>query len=290
MSDVFVDRTFLEQLYEDIATSESTLGDPKPIAPGSRAAKELLDTQVSFGNPEMELVLLTESMFTEAGLVPSEILKGQEDELNNYYFMLYLNIREGDVRFKKLQCDFTFSDLVNVVRLFPDEKWVEFLKLDLGMKLGLDASLNFAANVDLSHTKIPANLKGQIGSENAVKILVSTNDFSLAWKDCKISNSGLTSNKGTWIIETDDLKRGADQQFITVFKTSIGTTQVDLRTSAFLWIDEGWFREFKQKCKNFIDGLKPENKEFLRDNNEFYIGFYQDWELQLPQPPEPPQQ
>ncbi|MBA3922278.1 MAG: hypothetical protein H0X31_11495 [Nostocaceae cyanobacterium] len=161
---------------------EGTLSGGKQLGVGATAIESLLQTQVNFGNPRNNLILLTEKLFQDIGVELTSIYRQQMHDTYDFYYMtVTVDLRPSPgAKFWRLCCELDFSPKGEnepiVQTIFPQSKWRTVMNWGVGMNLGINGNLDWSLEVDLSKlaeiANLPGDIKANVGSKNELKGLI----------------------------------------------------------------------------------------------------------------------
>jgi hypothetical protein len=287
-------QALLDELFTEVQKKEGTMAGGVKLGVGGRTLDDLRATRISFGNPANDLIRLTPKLFSDLDLELSEIHKRQmRDQFDFYYMTLTLSLQvRGDVQFRRVIAWLGFGPKGPgepiVQTLFPQSLWKPVLSWGGGLKLGLDANLNWSVAVpdgfDLQG--VPAELQGKVGNENALKALIAMPDFSYELGRAEIAAAGEGNSECSWDIAQPSLAKTHNLKFGLVFKVPRGTRRVELLGQAtaepsFNWLIANVSNVFS-RLNTGLQDLLGQSDDQRRGRERLPIGDHEHWSLDLP--------
>jgi hypothetical protein len=280
----------LDELLKDVRKWEGTLAGGTQLEVGGAAVDSLFQTKVSFGNPKDNLTALTPASFATAGVALTELQQSQLDQFDFYFMTLNVNLApKPGAQFKALTCRLSFgpkgSDEPIIQTILPENKWRSVLTWGGGLKLKLDANLQWAVSVDASmpeNIDLPAEFKAAIADENALSSFINLPDFAYEAGKFDITATGKGNSECYWHIQEPDLQKMTDVQFVVIFKVPTGTPEITLEGLAWAEPDMNWliasvrnvFRDLQDKLQQLLKGKQDSAAKFAR-------GARESWTLKL---------
>lgn len=286
-------QALLLSLFEEVKKQEGTLSGGKQLGDGATAVESVLQTQVSFGNPRDNLILLTEKIFQDTGVELTSFYRQQmRDTYNFYYMTVTVDLSpKPSAKFWRLCCQLDFhpkgeSEPI-IQTIFPESKWRTVMKWGVGMNLGLNANLDWSLGVDASKlaeiAHLPGELKANVASKNEMRAFIVMDDYPYEAGRFEIFAQGSGSSKCFWRIEKPELQKMATVKFAIVFKVPKGCKSIDL--SGIVWAEPNinWlfenievvFSALSERLKNLFPDREKAASSLARTASE-------QWTLTLP--------
>ncbi|BDA68825.1 hypothetical protein CAL7716_029910 [Calothrix sp. PCC 7716] len=282
----------LNELFEEVQKWEGTLSSRSTLGRGAAAVQSLMQTKVTFGNPNDKLILLTEETFKEVGVELNSIYKQQmRDNYDFYYMTVTVDLRpKPSVKFWRLSCQLDFSpkgDQEPIVQtIFPESKWQSLMKFGVGMNLGLNENLQWSVGIDTSTFAELADIpdfNASVSTKNELKAFVAVPDYTYEGGFFEIIAQGSGSSECFWRIEEADIQQMATVKFAVVFKVPKECTSINLHGTVWAEANMDWLfadirdaaSELKQTLKNLFKRKDEAAKELSRGDEK-------QWTLNLP--------
>ena len=179
-------KQLLQEIYEEIEAQDSRLGTKRPNGFSAEAFRQLRETRAVLGDPKDNLIKLTPELFSSVGIELKELWKqSMRDRYDYYYMTLPITLVPGrGIQFVRLEASFQFSlsldDQPIVQSMFPTSEWKDVLQWGAGMRVALDADLNYTVGIDanlLTNNPIPQQIKAKIFNDNELHGLITIPSF-----------------------------------------------------------------------------------------------------------------
>ena len=286
----------LTELLKDVKENEGFFsgGEEIPLSKGATAVKNLLDSKVRFGNPNNELIKLTEETFKLSGFELNAIDRQQiQDRYELYYMTLPVDIiPKPGAKFWQLNCELDFGPKGSaepIVRtIFPSQKWREVLSLGVGMDLGLDGNLEWSAGVDASEldkvaSKLTLELKSKVRNKDNVKGFFALPTYSYTLGQAEIIAAGEGNSTCYWRIQDEELQKVSSVKFVIVFKVLKGSESITLRGTAWAEPNMNWLTEDLTVVRRaLLDKFRNLLKSEDEGASQLARGVAEQWTLTLP--------
>lgn len=283
----------INDLLEEIESLEGDLygGESEDLKRGTTAIKRLKDTEVNFGNPNGQLIPLTEEGLAEKGIELNYEIRTQMERYNFYSMMVNIDIKpQTSVLISKLECELNFGPKGEYEpithHIFPESQWQTMLGAEMGLNVGLDGNLNFSVGVEkekLNQVKKILgknfNLDGNLNSKNSLKFSLFAGDFSYKQGRFKILATGKNGSNCFWRFEQPEIKDQSTIEFYIIFKALKVKRQIDLEGEVWVEPDINWL------CGN-IEHLKENLSDYFKDlfanrttaSQKFRLGKKETWD------------
>ncbi|BAZ13843.1 hypothetical protein NIES4071_56830 [Calothrix sp. NIES-4071] len=282
----------LTELFEEVQKWEGTLSSRGELGRGAAAVQSLMETKVSFGNPNDKLILLTEKTFKEVGVELNSIYRQQmRDTYDFYYMTVTVDLRpKASAKFWCLFCKLEFSSRAGnepiIQTIFPESKWRPVMKLGVGINLGVNENLEFSAGLDTSTFAELANIpdiKASVSTKNELKAFIAIPDYTYKGGFFELFAQGPGSSECFWRIEAPDIQQMPTVKFAIVFKVPKQCKSINLDGTVWAEANMDWLfadmhdvaSEFKEKFKNLFKRKNEAAKELSRGDKK-------EWTLNLP--------
>ena len=240
--------SLLQELFAEVQKQEGVLAGGKKLGITARMIKDLQETEVRFGNPQNELIHLTEKRFKEVGIELNNLIKQQmKDDYNFYYLTLNVNLRpQPGAKFWRLTCDLKFSEEKTMIQsIFPEHQWQPVIKIGVGMDIGINQNLTWDAAIDSSMItevlkSVPANLKANIASKNKFKAFAVIPDCKYELGCPEIVAEGMASPECYWRIQDQEIQKVGTVKFGVIFKVPKQIKSITLTGTTWADIDINW--------------------------------------------------
>jgi hypothetical protein len=286
----------LTELLEDVMLNEGFFsgGEEIPLPKGAASVKKLLETKVRFGNPNNDLIQLTEETFKFSGIELNEFDREKMRDHDFYYMTLSVDlIPKPGAKFWRLVCEIDFGPKGSaepIVRtIFPNQKWREVLNYGVGMDLGLDGNLEWNAGIDDDSQIaevfkfLTPDLKANVLSKNNFKGFIKLPAYKYALGQSEITAAGEGNSICYWRIQDQELQKVGSMKFATVFKVLKGTESITLRGTTWAEPDMNWLTS---DVRDVVTALQDKFRSLLRGGDEaasqLARGVSEQWTLTLP--------
>jgi len=286
--------TLLSELLQEVQKWEGTLAGGTKLGTGAAAVESLLKTQVSFGNPQDRLTLLTEETFKGSGTELIGIYKQQmQTQYDFYYMTLTVGLRaQPGAQFRRLTCQLDFHPKGNnepiIQSIFPNHKWRTIMNFGVGIDVGLNGNLEWSAGVDSAWlgeltNLLPGELKTNATNKNELKAFLVLPEYKYELSHAEVTAIGDGSSTCYWRIQDQEIQKVGTAKFAVVFKVPKGTESINLRGIAWAEPNMNWlaadvrdvFSEFSDRFKNLLRRKDEAAIQLARIANE-------EWSLILP--------
>jgi len=286
--------TLLSDLLQEVQKWEGTLAGGTKLGTGAAAVESLLKTQVSFGNPQDRLTLLTEETFKERG---TELIGDYKQEMQTqydfYYMTLTVDLRpQPGAQFRRLTCQLDFHPKGNkepiIQSIFPNQKWRTIMNFGVGIDIGLNGNLEWSAGVDSAGlgeltNLLPGQLKTNAANKNELKAFLALPEYKYELSHAEVTAVGERSSTCYWRIQDQEVKKVGTAKFAVVFKVPKGTETVNLRGIAWAEPNMNWLTA---DVRDVFSELSDRFKNLLRRKDEAAIQLariaHEEWSLILP--------
>ncbi|MDM8549421.1 hypothetical protein QUF72_05050 [Desulfobacterales bacterium HSG2] len=289
-------RELLDNLFEEVSSEEGTLAGGMKLGRGGKTLQSLRETKVSFGNPNNNLIHLTEELFGDIEIELTPIHEQQmRDRFDFYYMTLAVSMQPGrDVQFTSIACELDFapkgSDEPIVQSIFPKSEWREMLRLGRQMSLGLNGNLGWSAGINPSDMpmleNLPGSIRANIENKNEIKAFIAVPNYSFELGKTDIAATGEGNSECFWRIEKPDLQKAQTVQFGVVFKVPKGVSSIELTglvsaEPSFRWLtaDLGDVFEYLSDNLKRVLSLKDDER---RGGDRLPVGDHEKWMIDLP--------
>lgn len=283
----------LNELFSNVRDLTNKRAGGTALSPAAVAIQNLQETKVTFGNPQDNLISLTEKALHNSGIVLTSIRQQQMSQSHDFYYMtLTVDMRpKPGAHFKSLACELNFGPKGPaepiVQTIFPSTKWREVMQWGGGMHLGLNGNLDWEVGIDATNvaniTGLPANLKAAVANKNEMKSFIVVPDFSYDLGRFEIAAAGEGNSECYWHIQDAELQKSISVKFGLVFKVPKGTESVTLLGRAWAEPSMNWLtgnisdvrRELSQRLQDIFKKQEAESRKMAR-------GAAEEWILPLP--------
>lgn len=241
----------LSDLLKEVQKWEGTLAGGEKLGIGAEAVDSLFKTKVSFGNPQNNLIRLTEETFKNSGTELLEIYKQQmRDQFDFYYMTHTVDLRpERGAQFQRLTCELDFGPKGSkepiIQSLFPQDKWRSVMSFGVGMDVGLDGNMEWSLGMDSSQLaqllpSIPDNLKASVSTKDNFKLFLAIPAYSYQLGYSEIITNGEGNSLCYWRINDDNLQKIGTAKFAIVFKVPKGSDSITIRGTVWAEPKMNW--------------------------------------------------
>jgi hypothetical protein len=286
----------LSELFKEVQNWEGMLASGTELGAGASAIENLRQSQVGFGNPRDNLVLLTEETFRDNGIELNSTYKEQMQSQYDFYSMtLTVSLRPKPiVQFWRLTCELNFAPKGKqetiIQAIFPTEKWRSVMNFGIGMDIGVNGNLDWSAGVDASELTqiielLPNELKANASTKNEIKTFTAIPAYKYELGYSEIFTSGVGESICYWRIQDRELQKVGTVKLAVVFKVPKGAESINLRGLAAAEPNVNWltsdirdvFSELSDQFKNLLRNKEEAAKQLAR-------GDAKEWVLLLPKP------
>lgn len=287
------DRTFWEELFQEVTALETTRSSGVKLGIGGEALQSLRETKITFGNPRNELIRLTEELFQQVGLELSPIHKQQiKTNYDFYYMTLTVSMQPGrGTQFTCVECRLDFAPKGErepiVHTLFPTPEWKELLKIGLNFNVGLDGQFDWKAALpeNAQFEALPGTLNARVATQQDFKAVLTIPNYAFKFGASDIAASGQGNSECFWRIDKPDLQKAQTAKFGVVFKVPKGTTEIKLTGLVAVEPDFRWltsklsvvFEELSQRFQQYfvLQDHQPPTRQAIGESER--------WTLALPE-------
>ena len=289
----------LSDLLQNVEEAESVDfdfagGTQTPL--GSEAIKSLQQSRVLFGNPNNQLIYLTEETFQNSGTELNNIYRQQmQGQFDFYYMTLAISLLpERAARFWRLSCNLNFEPKGTqepiIQTLFPTQQWRSVMSFGVGMEVGLNGDLDWNIGVDISELgrlsdSLPGDIKAKVGSKDNFKgfITLPNYKYELGYPEILVTGEG--NSICDWRIQDENLQKLGTLRLGIVFKVPQGADTIILKGQVWAEPNMNWltadlkdvFSAIGNKFKTLLDRGDEVSNKFAR-------GMIEEWQLSLPKP------
>jgi len=296
IDDLAKSMNLLNELSTIVKNEESTLSGGKKLGVGTLALQKLLETKVSFGNPQSQLKkILPEELTVESEKMNVGIRNDHAKGFNYYYLVLPVLMQPGrGISFRRLECKVDFSPKGEtepiVHSIFPTPQWHDVLRWGGQMRLRLDGNLKWIANIlhpqNTAQTSVAPSFGGlTINDKFSPFIEVPEYSFSVGRAD--IVATGVGSSWCFWRVEKPVLVDIQTINFGIVFKVPRGRKSLKMTG---LVVVEPNFEWLANSLRDVLDYLEQKWKLFFETNEDSHqgyerlpIGSHEVWDIKLPE-------
>ncbi len=283
-------QNLLDGLFEAVKIEESVLSGGVKLGMGAEAVDGSRQTKIIFGNPRNNFIRLTPQLFKQVGLELAPIHRRQmKDGFDFYYMTLAVTMQPArGACFSRLECKLDYgpkgSDEPIIQNLFPQSVWKEYLQFGYNMNLGLDGNLAWKAGVNAAQLEklenLSADLKADIGVNNAIKVLAVIPNYSYSLGKTEITAAGEGDSSCFWRIETPDLAKGGKMEFGIVLKAPKTVSSIELTGVILAKPDMQWLTA---NLSDVFEALNDKLKAFIlrKGQNQPLISDHERWEIEI---------
>ncbi len=287
----------LSDLLQNVEEAESVDFDfagGTQIPLGSEAIKSLQQSRVLFGNPNNQLIYLTEETFQNSGSELNNIYRQQmQGQFDFYYMTLAISLLpERAARFWRLSCNLNFEPKGTqepiIQTLFPTQQWRSVMNFGVGIEVGLNGDLDWNIGVDSSELgrlsdSLPGEIKAKVGSKDSFKgfITLPNYKYELGYPEILVTGEG--NSICDWRIQDENLQKLGTLQLGIVFKVPQGVDTIILKGQVLAEPNMNWLTA---DLKDVFSALGNKFKTLLNQgdevSNKFARGMREEWQLSLP--------
>ena len=288
-------RELLHQLLEEVSEQEGMLAGGKKLGLGGKAIQGIIDTEVSFGFPDDNLVLLDSELFESLNISLSPVQKRQLDTngFKFYYMTLTSSIRpKQGATFTQVECTLNFNpgglNKPIIQAYFPVREWKEVLRLGLSMKLALNGNLDWQAEIHglapNQFEQLPIHLQARITNQDDLKAFIAIPNYVYSLGKSEITATGEGNSFCYWHIEDFNLQKAQNLTFVIVFKVPSETKTLDLVGSIRFYPGRSWLINkirlvFEYLSKTIQTLILPSEEQ--KESDQLFIGDYEKCFLDL---------
>jgi hypothetical protein len=289
-------KLLLQEIYEEVVAQDSRLGTKPASGSATESFRRLRETRAVLGDPKDNLVKLTPELFSSVGIELKGTWKqSMRDRYDYYYMTLPVTLVPGrGIQFVLLEASFQFSlsldDQPIVQSMFPTSEWKDVLQWGAGMRVALDADLNYTVGIDadlLTNNTIPQQIKAKIFNDNELQGLITIPSFRYTLGRAEAIAAGVGNNFCFWRIQNPELREMYDITLSAIFKVpkkvrTLQLTGTVIAEPSFAWLTSNLrdvFEYLSEKAQTFLRQRDDERQ----GKDRLPVGDFEEWTLNLPQ-------
>jgi hypothetical protein len=284
----------IQELYKDVSYWETPLSGGSTPGVGTEVIDHLKRTNVTFGNPSDNLVMLTRENFEILGIELTPARQIQIESTHKFYLMtLVVNLRSRPtMQFRNLRCllDFGPKGAAEPVvqTIFPPNKWRSVANWGGGLVLGLDGNLDWAIGLPAEDIAaylqdLPVHLAAQAKNVNQLKAFIAVPDYSFSIGRFDVAAYGEGGSECYWSIDEPKLREMSAVQFVVVFKVPVSIQTITLKGTVWAEPKIEWLAT---NLRDVMADLKPYLQQLFRQgedaSSKLARGSIEQWDLKLP--------